>query len=206
MRLGTGCGRNGSVILVRSSWGRSQAPIADDGLPDRNHIGGFAMTSITPFLWFDGTAEEAANFYTSVLPDSHVDSVDRSPADNPSVKEGEVLTVNFTLAGRPFIALNGGPDFRFTEAISFMIECKDQAEVDRYWDALTANGGEPGPCGWLKDRFGLSWQVVPQRMNEFLSSPDRDGAKRAMEAMLKMGKLDVAALEAAFEGVPVGSR
>jgi predicted 3-demethylubiquinone-9 3-methyltransferase (glyoxalase superfamily) len=163
------------------------------------------MTSITPFLWFDGTAEEAARFYTSTFPDSRIDNVDRSPADNPSVKEGAVLTVSFTLAGQRFVALNGGPDFTFNEAVSFAIDCEDQAEVDRYWDALTANGGEPGPCGWLKDRFGLSWQVIPKRMQELFSSPDRDGAKRAMDAMLKMQKLDVAELEAAFDGRPVGS-
>jgi predicted 3-demethylubiquinone-9 3-methyltransferase (glyoxalase superfamily) len=164
------------------------------------------MTSITPFLWFDGRAEEAARFYCSIFPDSHIDGVDRSPADNPSTKEGEVLTVRFTLAGRPFVGLNGGPDFQFSEAISFSIDCKDQAEVDRYWEILTANGGEPSQCGWLKDRFGLSWQVVPRRLNELYASPDRDAAKRAFEAMLTMQKLDVATLEAAFEGHPVGAR
>ena len=164
------------------------------------------MTSITPFLWFDGTAEEAATFYCAVFPDSRIDRIDRSPADNPSTKEGEVLTVAFTLAGRPFVGLNGGPDFRFTEAVSFSIDCKDQAEVDRYWEILTANGGEPSQCGWLKDRFGLSWQVVPRRMNELYSSPDRDGARRAFEAMLTMQKLDVAKLEAAFEGAPMSAR
>jgi predicted 3-demethylubiquinone-9 3-methyltransferase (glyoxalase superfamily) len=165
------------------------------------------MTSITPFLWFDdGQAEEAARFYASVFPDSHVDGVDRSPADNPSVKEGEVLTVSFTLAGRPFIGLNGGPDFPFSEAISFVIECADQAEVDRHCETLTANGGEAGPCGWLKDRFGLSWQVTPRRLNELFTSPDRDGAKRAFEAMLKMQKIDLATIEAAFAGTPVGAR
>ena len=165
------------------------------------------MTSIIPFLWFDrGQAEEAAKFYTSVFPDSRIDGTDRTPADNPSTKEGEVLTVRFTLSGRPFVGLNGGPDFHFNEAVSFVIECKDQAEVDKYWQILSANGGETGQCGWLKDRFGLSWQVVPHRINEIFSSPDRDGAKRAFEAMLKMQKLDVAELEAAFERTPVGAR
>ncbi len=120
------------------------------------------MTSITPFLWFDGQAEEAATFYCSIFPDSHVDSVDRAVADNPSTEEGEVLTVAFTLAGRPFVGLNGGPDFKFSEAVSFAIDCEDQAEVDRYWDVLIADGGEPSQCGWLKDRFGLSWQVTPR--------------------------------------------
>ena len=163
------------------------------------------MTSITPFLWFDGDAEPAAELYCAIFPDSRIDRVDRAPADNPSSKEGDVLTVNFTVAGRPFIALNGGPAFQFTEAVSFFIECEDQAEVDRYWDTLLANGGEPSQCGWLKDRFGLSWQVVPRRMNEILPSPDRDGAKRAFAAMMKMQKLDVAELEAAFEGAPAGA-
>jgi predicted 3-demethylubiquinone-9 3-methyltransferase (glyoxalase superfamily) len=164
------------------------------------------MTSITPCLWFDHNAEEAAKFYTSIFPDSHIDRVDRSPADNPSMREGEVMTVDFTLLGRRYIGLNGGPDFHFTEAVSFSIDCKDQAEVDHYWDLLTADGGEPSVCGWLKDRFGLSWQVVPKRLTEMYQSPDRDGARRAMEAMLKMQKLDVAKLEAAFEGEPVGAR
>ena len=164
------------------------------------------MTSITPCLWFDGTAEEAASFYTSIFPDSRIDRVNRSAADNPSTKEGAVITVDFTLGGRPFIGLNGGPDFTFSEAISFSIDCKDQAEVDRYWAALTANGGEPSQCGWLKDRFGVSWQVVPRRLTELLASPDRDAARRTMEAMLTMGKLDVVRLEAAAAGEPSGSR
>ena len=165
------------------------------------------MTSIIPFLWFDhGQAEEAAKFYATVFPDSAIDSVERSPTDNPSMKEGEVMTVHFTLAGRPFIGLNGGPDFKFTEAVSFWIDCKDQAEVDHYWEILTADGGEPSMCGWLKDRFGLSWQVVPRGLMEMYDSPDREAAKRAMDAMLKMQKLDIAQLEAAFNETPVGAR
>ena len=160
------------------------------------------MSKITPNLWFDGQAEEAAEFYTSLIPDSRIDKVVRSPADNPSTREGEVLTVEFTLAGTPFVGLNGGPDFRFNEAVSFSIECADQAEVDRYWDALIQGGGEHSVCGWLKDRFGLSWQVVPRQLNEMIESPDREGARRAMEAMLQMKKLDVASLREAFEGVP----
>jgi predicted 3-demethylubiquinone-9 3-methyltransferase (glyoxalase superfamily) len=164
------------------------------------------MPSITPFLWFRDNPKEAAEFYCSIFPDSHIDRVDRTPADNPSTKEGDVLTVSFTLAGEPFIGLNGGPDFQFTEAVSFYIECQDQAEVDRYWKLLTADGGEPSQCGWLKDRYGLSWQVVPRRMTEILASPDRAAAKRAFEAMLTMQKLDVAQLEAAFAREPVGSR
>jgi predicted 3-demethylubiquinone-9 3-methyltransferase (glyoxalase superfamily) len=160
------------------------------------------MSKITPNLWFDGQAEEAAEFYTSLIPDSRIDKVVRSPADNPSTREGEVLTVEFTLAGTPFVGLNGGPDFRFNEAVSFSIECADQAEVDRYWDALIEGGGEHSVCGWLKDRFGLSWQVVPRQLNEMIESPDRDAARRAMEAMLQMTKLDIASLREAFEGVP----
>jgi predicted 3-demethylubiquinone-9 3-methyltransferase (glyoxalase superfamily) len=160
------------------------------------------MTKIAPCLWFDGQAEEAANFYTSIFPNSKIDKIARSPADNPSTPAGAVLTVDFTLDGRRFIGLNGGPDFHFSEAISLSIDCQDQAEVDRYWDALIAGGGEESQCGWLKDRFGLSWQVVPRELNEMLESPDREAAKRAMEAMLEMQKLDVAKLRDAYEGVP----
>jgi predicted 3-demethylubiquinone-9 3-methyltransferase (glyoxalase superfamily) len=160
------------------------------------------MSMITPCLWFDGNAEDAARFYVSIFPNSTLDSVERSPADNPSTAEGDVLTVNYTLDGQQFVGLNGGPDFPFSEAISFQIECRDQAEVDRYWDALVADGGEHGQCGWLKDRFGLSWQVVPSELGEVLRGPDRDGARRAMKAMLEMQKLDVQQLREAYEGVP----
>jgi predicted 3-demethylubiquinone-9 3-methyltransferase (glyoxalase superfamily) len=164
------------------------------------------MDKISPCLWFDGDAEEAARFYTSLFPNSHIDSVDRSPADTPSGPEGSVLTVNLTLAGQSYIALNGGPDFKFNEAVSFSIDCDDQAEVDRYWDALLADGGEPSVCGWLRDRFGLSWQVIPRQLPEMLNSKDRDAARRAMQAMLNMVKIDVAELERAYSGdaVPVG--
>jgi predicted 3-demethylubiquinone-9 3-methyltransferase (glyoxalase superfamily) len=155
---------------------------------------------ITPCLWFDHNAEEAANFYVSLFPDSRIDNIVRSPADNPSMKEGGVLVVDFTLAGRKYTGLNGGPAFPFTEAVSFMIHCEDQAEVDRLWDALIADGGRPSECGWLKDRFGLSWQITPQAMLDMLASDDRDGARRAMEAMMTMSKLDVAGLRRAFEG------
>jgi len=153
-----------------------------------------------PCLWFNGQAEEAAELYTRVFPDSRIESVSRAPADNPSGPKDMVLTVNFTLSGERFMALNGGPEFTFDEAISFVIDCQDQAEVDHYWDSLTADGGSPGPCGWLKDRFGVSWQVVPQRLYQLLEGPDAAGAERAMAAMLKMGKLDVDQLEAAYEG------
>jgi predicted 3-demethylubiquinone-9 3-methyltransferase (glyoxalase superfamily) len=158
------------------------------------------MDKVTPCLWFDGNAEEAANFYVSLLPDSRIDKILRSPADNPSMKEGGVLMVDFTLAGRQYSGLNGGPQFQFTEAVSFVVHCEDQAEVDRLWDALTADGGKPVQCSWLKDRFGLSWQIVPEEMLEMLASDDRDGARRAMEAMMGMVKLDLAELKRAFAG------
>jgi predicted 3-demethylubiquinone-9 3-methyltransferase (glyoxalase superfamily) len=159
-----------------------------------------ARPKVYPCLWFDGKAEEAANFYVSLLPDSRIDNVWRSPADTPSGPEGMVLLVDFTVAGQQLQGLDGGPDFTFNEAVSLVIECEDQAEVDRLWDTLTADGGEAGPCGWLKDRYGLSWQIVPKRLNEMLEGPDRDGARRAMEAMLKMGKLEVEPLERAYRG------
>lgn len=158
------------------------------------------MTSITPCLWFDGQAEEAADLYVSIFPDSRIDKVTRAPSDYPAGKAGQVITVEFTLMGRPFLGLNGGPEFKFSEAVSFSISCEDQAEVDLYWDALTAGGGEPGPCGWCKDRFGLSWQVVPKALPRLLADPDRARAARAMQAMMKMGKIDVAALEQAAAG------
>ena len=161
------------------------------------------MSKITPCLWFDGNAEEAAKFYVSLLPGSHIETVMRSPADNPSTPAGAVLLVDFTLAGQRFTALNGGPDFAFTEAVSFVIDCEDQAEVDRLWDALIAGGGSPSQCGWLKDRYGLSWQIIPRQLGEILGSPDAEGSRRAMEAMLKMTKIDVAELRRAFAGAPV---
>jgi predicted 3-demethylubiquinone-9 3-methyltransferase (glyoxalase superfamily) len=153
-----------------------------------------------PCLWFNGQAEEAAAFYTGIFPNSRVDKVTRAAADNPSGKKGDVLTVDFTLDGEPFNGLNGGPDFRFNESISFIVDCADQAEVDRYWDALVADGGEHGPCGWLKDRFGVSWQIVPRRLYELLEGPDAAASERAMQAMLQMGKLDVETLERAYAG------
>jgi predicted 3-demethylubiquinone-9 3-methyltransferase (glyoxalase superfamily) len=156
------------------------------------------MPKITPFLWYDGTAEQAARFYTSLLPNSSVDEVLRSPAETPSGPPGAVLTVSFTLAGSKFTALNGGPQFKFTEAVSFQISTEDQEETDRLWDALVADGGTEGMCGWLKDRWGLSWQIVPKRLGQLLSDPDR--GRRATEAMLKMKKIDIAALERAADG------
>lgn len=157
------------------------------------------MHAIYPCLWFDGNAEEAAQLYTSLLPNSHIDKVWRSPADTPSGPAGMVLTVDFTLNGQRLQGLNGGPEFRFSEAISMVIECEDQAEVDRLWDALTADGGEPGPCGWLKDRYGLSWQIVPRELNELVADSDPERARRAMEAMLKMGKIEVEELRRAAD-------
>jgi predicted 3-demethylubiquinone-9 3-methyltransferase (glyoxalase superfamily) len=163
------------------------------------------MSKITPCLWFNYQAEEAAKFYVSLLPNSRIDKVTRSPADNPSMKAGGVLTVEFTLAGQPFVGLNGGPQFPFTEAVSFTIDCEDQAEVDRLWEVLAKDGGQPGPCGWIKDRFGLSWQIVPRALTKMLDAPDREAAGRAMTAMLKMGKIDIATIKRAFEGSPAAS-
>ena len=154
------------------------------------------MQKVTPFLWFDGEAEQAAQFYVSLVPDSRIERVTRSPADTPSGPAGMVLTVEFTLGGVRFVGLNGGPMYSFSEAVSFQIACRDQAEVDRLWAALS-DGGSPGPCGWIKDRWGLSWQIVPARLHELLGDSDPNRARRAMEAMLKMGKLDIAELERA---------
>jgi predicted 3-demethylubiquinone-9 3-methyltransferase (glyoxalase superfamily) len=152
------------------------------------------MSTITPCLWFDGTAEEAANFYASLLPDSHVDSIHRAPGDYPSGKAGDVLTVEFTLMGQPFVGLNGGPHFKFNEAVSFQIPVDTQAEVDRLTNALSAVP-EAEQCGWVKDRFGLSWQIVPRQLTRLLSDPDPARAKRAFEAMMRMKRIDIAALE-----------
>ena len=158
------------------------------------------MPKITPFLWFDDQAEEAANFYVSLLPDSRIDAVQKSLIDTPSGKAGKVLVVSFTLAGQEYMALNGGMRFEFTNAISFKVDCADQAEVDHLWEGLTSGGGAPGQCGWLKDRYGVSWQIVPSTMMRFLGGSDRAGAQRAMAAMMKMGKLDIATLQKAYEG------
>lgn len=158
------------------------------------------MSKITPCLWFDGNAEEAANFYVSLLPESRIRAIQRAPADNPSTPQGAVLVVEFTVAGQDFMGLNGGPQFRFNEAISFSIDCEDQAEVDRLWEALTADGGEPVACGWLKDRFGLSWQITPRELPRLLADPDPARAKRAFQAMMEMVKIDVAALRRAADG------
>ena len=156
-------------------------------------------TTITPNLWFDGNAEQAAEFYVSVFPNSRINGIARYPENSPGVA-GTVMTVDWELDGNPFTGINGGPQFPFSEAVSFLVSCKDQDEVDYYWEKLTAEGGLEGPCGWLKDKFGLSWQVVPTGMDVILSDPDPDRAQRAMEAMLKMRKLDIAELERAAAG------
>jgi predicted 3-demethylubiquinone-9 3-methyltransferase (glyoxalase superfamily) len=157
------------------------------------------VSKIKPCLWFDTQAEEAAAFYVSLFPDSRIDSVMRAPSDYPSGEAGNVLTVEFTLAGMPFTGLNGGPMFKFNEAISLQIDCDDQAECDRLTNALSAVP-EAEQCGWVKDRYGLSWQVVPRRMMELLNDPDRAKAKRAFDAMMEMKRLDIAALERAAAG------
>lgn len=157
------------------------------------------MQRIVPCLWFDGNAEEAAEFYVSLLPDSHIDRILKSPADTPSGLAGTVLTVEFTLAGRQYVGLNGGPQFPFTEAVSFQIHCDDQPEVDRLWAAI-AEGGSEVACGWVQDRWGLSWQIVPKRLIELLNDPDTARARRVQEAMMQMVKIDIAAIERAADG------
>ena len=157
------------------------------------------MQKVTPFLSFDGQAEEAARFYVSLLPDSRIDRVNRSPIDTPSGPAGTVLFVEFTLAGTQYIALNN-PGVSFTEAVSFMIACADQAETDRLWAALTADGGSEVACGWLKDRWGVSWQVTPTRLMELVTGPDRDRAARALASIGNMGKINIAEVERAADG------
>ena len=157
------------------------------------------MPKITPCLWFDTQGERAAAFYTSIFPNSRIVDVARYGEAGPR-EAGTVMVVKFELDGQEFVALNGGPEFTFDEAISFQIDCADQEEVDRYSEALT-DGGEQGPCGWVKDRFGLSWQVVPARLIELLGDPDEAKAQRAMAAMLEMRKIDIAAVEAAADAV-----
>ena len=157
------------------------------------------MSRITPCLWFDTQGEEAAAFYVSVFKNSRILNTSHYGEGGPR-PAGTVLTVEFELDGQVFTALNGGPEFTFSEAVSFQVSCADQGEVDYYWDSLTADGGEPGPCGWLKDRYGVSWQIVPTAMVDLLGDPDPARAARAMKAMMSMGKLDIAALQAAADG------
>jgi predicted 3-demethylubiquinone-9 3-methyltransferase (glyoxalase superfamily) len=155
------------------------------------------MTKITPCLWFDTEGEEAAKFYTSIFPNSKIGKVTHYGSSGPRA-EGTVMTVEFELDGQPFVALNGGPDFTFSEAISFQVSCANQEEVDSYWDNL-GEGGEEGPCGWLKDKFGLSWQIIPTALPRLLSDPDIERAQRVMAAMLEMKKIEIDELERAAE-------
>lgn len=156
------------------------------------------VQKITPFLWFDTQAEEAANFYTSIFKNSRITNVARYGEAGPG-PAGSVMTVSFELEGQAFTALNGGPQFNFTEAVSFFVNCADQQEVDELWGKLTS-GGEEGPCGWLKDKYGLSWQIVPMALMQMLGDPDPEKARRVTEAMFQMKKIDVPALERAYAG------
>ncbi|HXR93092.1 MAG TPA: VOC family protein [Steroidobacteraceae bacterium] len=151
-------------------------------------------------LWYDGTAEEAARFYARTFPDSAVTAVHRAPGDYPDGRQGQVLTVEFTVLGIPCLGLNGGPTFRHSEAFSFQIITETQAETDRYWNAIVGNGGAESQCGWCKDRWGLSWQITPRALLDAITGPDRTYAKRAFEAMMEMQKIDIAAIEAARRG------
>ena len=160
---------------------------------------------LTTFLWFDGQAREAANFYTSIFPDSSVADNWIAPTDTPGNKQGEEIVVNFRIFGRPFIGLNGGPQFPHSEAISFQIPCSDQAEIDKYWEILIADGGQESQCGWCKDKFGVSWQVTSPEMGKYIGGPDPEGAKRAVAAMLEMTKIDLASLAAAYRGEQSGA-
>lgn len=156
------------------------------------------MQKITACLWFDNQAEEAAQYYVSVFDGAKVNSISRFGAGGPG-PEGQAMVVEFDIAGQTFQALNGGPAFSFTEAVSFVIDCASQDEVDRYWNALT-DGGEEGQCGWLKDRYGVSWQIVPSVLSQLIAGPDAAGSQRAMQAMLGMRKLDIAELQSAYDG------
>jgi predicted 3-demethylubiquinone-9 3-methyltransferase (glyoxalase superfamily) len=154
---------------------------------------------IQPCLWFDKNAEEAARFYAATFPDSRVDAVHRAPGDYPSGMRGDVLTVEATILGMPFLLLNGGPQFTFDEAISFQVLTEDQEQTDRYWNAIVGNGGQESACGWCKDRFGLSWQITPRRLMQLITAGG-ETARRAFAAMMDMGKIDIAALDRAVDG------
>jgi predicted 3-demethylubiquinone-9 3-methyltransferase (glyoxalase superfamily) len=157
------------------------------------------MQKIVPCLWFDDRIEEAAKFYTSVFPDAKITHTSRYGDAGPLPK-GKVLTMMFELAGQEFMGLNGGPQFKFSEAVSFFVRCETQKEVDHYWDKLTSGGGAESMCGWLKDKFGLSWQIVPNALPRYLSDKDAKKAERVMQAMLQMKKIDIAALDRAYAG------
>jgi len=154
---------------------------------------------LQPCLWYDGNAEEAARFYADTFPDTRVGKVTRAPGDYPDGKKGDALTVEMTIFGMPFLLLNGGPAFKFTEAVSYQVATDDQEETDRYWNAITTNGGEESMCGWCKDRYGLSWQITPKRLTDYMSQGG-ETASRAFKAMMEMKKIDVAALDRAVEG------
>jgi predicted 3-demethylubiquinone-9 3-methyltransferase (glyoxalase superfamily) len=163
-----------------------------------------ARHTITPCLWFDGKAKEAANFYCAVFKNSKITTVSRFPEAGQEIHRqppGSVMVVAFELDGQPFTALNGGPQFKFDEAVSFQVMCDTQGEIDHYWDKLTADGGQEGPCGWLKDKFGLSWQVVPSVIPKMMTDPDRAKSARVMDAFMKMKKLDLATIERAYAGL-----
>ncbi|TFH85605.1 VOC family protein [Billgrantia azerbaijanica] len=158
------------------------------------------MAKNTVCLWYDGAAEEAARFYAETFPDSSLDAVHRAPGDYPAGKEGNVLTVEFTVLGVACLGLNGGPMFKHSEAFSFQVATEDQDETDRYWNAIVGNGGEESQCGWCKDKWDIFWQITPVALTKAFTSPDRAAAKRAFEAMMKMRKIDIAEIEAAFRG------
>ena len=157
-------------------------------------------TKIAPCLWFNKNAEEAATFYAATFPDSRLNAVHKAPGDYPSGKAGDVLTVDFTVLGQPFVGLNGGPEFSFDEAISFQVFTDTQEETDRYWNAIVGGGGQESVCGWCRDKFGLSWQIVPRALTEAMNDPDTAAAKRAMDAMMTMKKIDIGQIEAAQHG------
>jgi len=164
------------------------------------------MAKITPFIWYAKEAEEAATFYASIFPDSRVTRVTALPSESPSGPPGSVKVVEFVLCGQPFTAMTAGQKEPFNHAISFVVNAEDQAEIDRYWNGLLKGGGSPEQCGWLKDRFGVSWQVVPTIFEEMMADPDRAKAKRVTDAMMKMVKFDIAALKAAYSGTSAYSR
>jgi predicted 3-demethylubiquinone-9 3-methyltransferase (glyoxalase superfamily) len=185
------CGREGAVARpVTFAFGDALQRRRDVAKPAKNTI----------CLWYDGTAEAAAQFYAETFPDSYVSAVHRAPGDFPSGKKGDVLMVEFTVMGIPCLGLNGGPAFKHSEAFSFQVATADQAETDRYWKAIVDNGGQESQCGWCKDKWGLSWQITPIVLTKAVTGPDRAAAKRAFDAMMPMKKIDIAAIERAWRG------